>query len=337
MKISFLQPPAAQSAGGITAALGPLEAALRELGHTISPDLAADTDVAHFHGLWQFPHHALARHCRQRGIPYLVSPHGMLEPWAFRSKRWKKLPFFHVLEKPYLRSAAALLTTSRIESDNLSKRVAHQRIVALPLGLTGPARPDYESSRRALGWDPREKVLLYLSRIDRKKGLDILLEALVDAAVSGVRLVIVGGGASDYVRNCQRIARERADRLPPVDWAGEIWGEARWPYLQGADLFCLPTHSENFGLAVLEALQVGTPVLTTRLTPWPDLMNGREGAFFCQPERTSVKEALTAFGESKTWTETQRAELANWAHDEFNWCALGIRYGALYREVAVCG
>jgi glycosyltransferase involved in cell wall biosynthesis len=93
-----------------------------------------------------------------------------------------------------------------------------------------------------------------------KKGLDLLLRALAVTELPEMsRLVIVGGGDPYYVSKLRSLAASLADRLPKIDWVGEVWGAARWPYFQGANLFCLPTHSENFGLAVLEACQVGTP------------------------------------------------------------------------------
>ncbi len=334
MKIAFFQPPAAQSAGGIAAAIHPLETNLQDLGHKVVHSLEDQPDLVHFHGLWQPAHLSLARTCRARGLPYLVSPHGMLEPWAFRSKRWKKYPYFFLGERPYLKRAAALLGTSPLEADHLREMVPGVRVVSLPLGLTDSARPDYLTARSALNWKPAEKILLYLSRVDRKKGLDILLQALAETSPPSARLVIVGGGHPAYLRHCHRLATQHAPTLPPIDWMGEVWGAGRWPFLQGADLFCLPTHSENFGLAVLEALQVGTPVLTTRHTPWPGFMEHQEGGYFCDSERESVRAALRQFGESPAWPESKRAPLAAWARGAFDWSALIPKYEALYREIA---
>lgn len=334
MKIAFFQPPTAQSLGGIAAALRPLEATLQGLGHEIVRDLEGQPEVVHFHGLWQRPHLKLARTCRERGIPYLVSPHGMLEPWAFRSKRWKKHPYFYLLERPFLRKAAAVLGTSQLEVKNLRAKLSTTHLVALPLGLTDSARPAHQAARQALSFQPEEKILLYLSRIDRKKGLDILLRALAATPLTSARLVVVGGGDPTYLQECRHLAETHAHDLPPIDWMGEVWGQERWPFLQAADLFCLPTHSENFGLAVLEALQVGTPVLTTCQTPWPSLMAGVAGGYFCRPEVESVASALVEFAKAPAWADSDRSVLANWAHSQFSWDKLAQDYEALYREVA---
>ena len=97
------------------------------------------------------------------------------------------------------------------------------------------------------------------------------------AASARARLVVIGGGDAGYVAEVRALARELEARLPRIDWLGEIWGDARWPYFQGADLFCLPSHSENFGLAVLEACQVGTGARTTHATPWGEGLAGERG------------------------------------------------------------
>src|SRR4029434_11266956 len=113
---------------------------------------------------------------------------------------------------------------------------------------------------------------------------DLLLDALATTELPPeTRLVIVGGGEPAYVHSLRSAANSLATRLPRIDWIGEIWGDARWPYLQGADLFCLPSHSENFGLTLLEACQVGTPVLTTTATPWGEWLRS-DLVFIAEPK-----------------------------------------------------
>jgi glycosyltransferase involved in cell wall biosynthesis len=114
---------------------------------------------------------------------------------------------------------------------------------------------------------------------------------------------------------------------------GEVLGEARWPYLQGADLFCLPSHSENFGLAVLEACQVGTPVLTTTETPWAEPLTGRPG-FICQPTVESIRLALDRFWSTPLASPDERAALSDWAWTTFNWKTLAPRYVDFYATLA---
>ena len=335
MRVVFFTPPAEQRIGGLDAAIDGLRGALERRGIEVGGELPADGGdcVAHFHGLWQPGHPRLARECAARGIPCVVSPHGMLEPWAWRHKRWKKWPYFHLVEKRHLTRANAVLATAAQEAGRLRAMLPGQRIETLPLGLTGGAKPDYHRARGQLGWGEDERVLLFLSRIHVKKGLDLLLRALAAMEVpEGTRLVIVGEGEAGYVAELRRFAEEHARELPRLDWVGAVWGEERWQYFQGADLFCLPTHSENFGLAVLEACQVGTPALTTTETPWAEeLADGR--GFICTPHADEVRRELTRFFSAARGTPEARAALAEWAWARFHWDALAARYAEFYRSL----
>ena len=335
MKVIFFIPPADQRQGGLDAAIDGLRGALEGRGVRVGEDLPDDSSncVVHFHGLWQPRHARFARECRSRGIPYVVSPHGMLEPWAWNHKRWKKWPYFHLVERRHLALAHALLATAPQEANRLRGFISAQRVETLPLGMTSKAKPEYHRARTQLGWSDDERVLLFLSRIHAVKGLDLLLEALSSMNVpSPTRLVIVGDGETGYVWKLRQLALERLPLLPRIDWIGPVWGEERWKYFQGADLFCLPTHSENFGLAVLEACQVGTPVLTTVETPWAEALAGSRG-FICKPSVEAIRCELQRFFSLDRWSDTERAALGEWAAENFHWDVLARRYVEFYRTL----
>jgi glycosyltransferase involved in cell wall biosynthesis len=263
----------------------------------------------------------------------------MLEPWAFRQKRWKKWPWYHLFERRQLAGASALLATSDVEVRNLAKRFSSSRCRSLPLGLTSDCGPDYATARRKLGWLESEVVLLFLSRIHPKKGLDMLLRALAGlepGTLGKVRLAVVGGGEKDYVAELKAFAARESARLPRVDWVGEIWDDGKWAYFQGADLLCLPSHSENFGLAVLEALQAGTRVLTTTETPW-DIVTSLGAGMIVEPTVGAIRSALVAFLTNIEWTDAQRDRLASTIHARFSWDTVGPAYVRLYEEVAADG
>jgi glycosyltransferase involved in cell wall biosynthesis len=337
VKIAFFQPPPAQRIGGLDAAIQNLRTALTSCAIDVTDTLDADTDLAHFHGLWQPAHARLARACTARRIPYVVSPHGMLEPWAWRHKWWKKWPYFHLVEKRYLAGATAILATAEPEAQRLVRFASGRPIETIPLGLTGSARPDYKAARRELGWAPEEIVLLYLSRLHVKKGPDLLLRALAGMRWPAVtRLVVVGDGDPRYVEQLRAYATANAGTLPRIDWAGAVWGEARWKYFQGADLFCLPTHSENFGLAVLESLQVGTPALTTIHTPWATQLSPDRG-FIAEPKVPAIRTELARFFAAERQSPEARTAVSDWAWQQFAWPQLAPRYAAFYERVLETG
>jgi glycosyltransferase involved in cell wall biosynthesis len=338
MTIYFYEPPPVQRVGGLDAAIASLERYLisQEVGVVRGHDaFASKTNVVHFHGLWQPAFLGVSRRCRAAGIPYIVSPHGMLEPWAWNQKRWKKWPYFFLFERGHLRRASSLLATSELEAGNLHRFFPRVPCAAIPLGLPEERHPDYERARKRLGWRSEEKILVFLSRIHPKKGLELLLQALAGiqrGSLRAARLVIIGEGEPAYVNALRdRIAASNGV-LPRVDWLGPVWSEEKWLYLQGADLFCLPSFSENFGLAVLESLQVGTRVLTTNSGPW-EFLRGWKAGFVVEPTALAVQDGLKEFLVSPDWPEAKRARLAAQARERFGWEKLGPEYLKLYRSV----
>ena len=336
MNVHFFQPPAEQRTGGLDAAIQSLRSALVGSAVTVDEVLPSGGTghLVHFHGLWQPAHARLATECIARDLPYVVSPHGMLEPWAWRHKWWKKWPYFQLVERRHLGQASALLATGPKEALRLRRFAPRQRIESIPLGLTGDARPGYQQARRDLGWAPEEIVLLFLSRLHVKKGPDLLLQALASMKWPAVtRVVMVGDGERAYLESLKSFAAEHAESLPRIDWMGAIWGEARWKFFQGADLFCLPSHSENFGLAVLEASQVGTPTLTTVDTPWSEELAPNRG-YITTPQVSEIRISLARFFATPRQTTEQRGELATWAWNQFAWDQLIPDYLAFYESVS---
>jgi glycosyltransferase involved in cell wall biosynthesis len=285
--------------------------------------------IMHFHGLWQPSHLLTYRNARRLKIPMIISPHGMLEPWAFQYRWWKKLPYYLMFERARLQKASVILATSQMEASHLQSRFPGSLIRIIPPGLTSDNRPAYEESRKILAWKDEEFVLLFLSRIDRKKGLDLLLTAVqsITSPHKSLRLVIIGDGDPRYVNALRTAGNSSRVR---IDWLGAIWGQARWKYLQGADLFCLPSHSENFGIAVMEALQAGTPVLTTNQTPWSQY-GTVPGITIVQPSAEEISHHVQQFLNQSPWMNEDRERLAAWTFNQFGWETLASRYRALYQ------
>jgi glycosyltransferase involved in cell wall biosynthesis len=336
MRIGYYIPPAPLRVGGLDLAISSLAKELTSAGLEIitEPDTLDSLDAVHLHGLWQPRFFRLAMECRERGLPYITSPHGMLEPWAWRHRWWKKWPYFFLRERLMLNRAAAILATSEIEARHLQRFRLRPSIAILPLGLSSSFSEGYLEARDALKWTRDEFVLLYLSRIHPKKGLHLLLAALADLRLESRvhRLVVVGDGPAGYLEKLKAFGHAKQAQLPRIDWVPAIWDDRKWTFLQGADLFCLPTHSENFGLAILEACQAGTPVLTTRETPWGEFL-GRHGFGVVTPEVSSIRECLARMLCAGKIRADQRTRLALAAQREFGWDRLRAAYRALYETL----
>ncbi len=224
-------------------------------------------DLVHIHALFSFSSTQAARAARRRRVPYIVRPLGVLNRWGLENRRsLAKRVSLRLIELPILRNAAALHFTSeaeRLEANAISRFIIEQRSVVIP--------PPIEDLRGApddfLKHYPQiagRRIVLFLSRIDRKKGLELLLAAFSDVQrmVRDVVLVIAGGGDSNYVSALRR----RADQLGIADsvvWAGHITGACKSGAFGAADVFVLPSSSENFGVAAAEALSAGVPTIVS--------------------------------------------------------------------------
>lgn len=322
MKVEYFIPPPAHSRGGIDLALEGMIGALEprnqiQLKLEGKPDKS--TQLVHFHGLWNPSHLPAYAACRASKTPYIVSPHGMLEPWAYGSKSWKKWPWMQLFGRRQLGGAAATLATSQMEADNLARVTRNVRTA--PLGLDVEVPLSRSDARRLLGIADGEKIVLYLSRIDRKKGLDLLVRAMRDHP--DWALWIIGDGDEAFARELRMLSDDR------VRWFAPAWKDDRWPYLLAADLFCLPSHSENFGFAILEALWCGTPTLTTTKTPWV-AHRDIDGLTVCEDTLDSLRAALM-----QLLPDLRRPQsLAPWARRHFHWNQLTDRYQEIYEEAA---
>lgn len=237
---------------------------------------AADYDAVFVHGLWQYHGRAVRTALRGGPTPYFVFTHGMLDPWfrrAYPMKHLKKWAYWQLCERHVLRDAAAVLFTCeqerRLARDSFRPYACRERVVAY-----GTAAPEAAEERQLHAWREAQPELagrafwLFLGRVHPKKGVDLLLQAYAQLAHrSAVPLpaLVIAGPSADARYRAQLAALERT--LPSnarVVWPGMLEGDRKWGALRAAEAFVLPSHQENFGLAVAEALAVGTPVLISR-------------------------------------------------------------------------
>lgn len=245
--------------------------------------LSRNPCILHGHSLWRLANNLypllLNRHAPARVV---CSPRGTLSAWSMRYKALVKKPFWHLLQKPALHRCHCFHATSLEEYECIREVGLRGPVAVIPNGIDVP-----DSCNDRL----RRKRIVFLSRIDPVKGIDMLLHAWasIQAEFTDWELVIAGPLKGAYPDSMQALAGELgAER---VTFTGEVLGEAKRSLLQTASLFVLPSHSENFGIAVAEALAHGLPVITTTGTPWSGVST-HDCGWYVAPELNALRDAL---------------------------------------------
>jgi glycosyltransferase involved in cell wall biosynthesis len=247
---------------------------------------AAKFDCVIVHGIWQHHSFAVWRSFHKSARPYFVFPHGMLDPWfkrTFPLKHLKKWLYWPWAEYRVLRHAAGVIFTS--EEERLLARQsfwlyrAKEKIS--PLGIQEPRRSGPEGRHLFLAKFPEienTRMLLFLGRVHPKNGCDLAIDALPRRA-SGDQVTLVLAGP-DQIGWTQQL-RERVARMdiaPRVTFAGMLEGPLKRGAFENADAFILPSHHENFGMSVIEALSFGVPVLISdRVNVWREILADHAG------------------------------------------------------------
>ncbi|MBV8905933.1 MAG: glycosyltransferase [Acidobacteriia bacterium] len=228
---------------------------------------ARNYDVIHTHLVFSYCPNAAACIAYRRRVPYIVRPAGVLNRWGFENRRplVKRLSFAAIEKRLLSRAAAVQYTTEQEREEAARLGFAHQPVVIPnPVKLAEPgsvARGEFRAEYPALAHRP---IILFLSRIDQKKGVDLLLPAFRDVLREhpSAALVIAGEGEAEFVDPLGRLASELGI-ADSVFWPGFLSGSKKAAAFADADLFVLPSYSENFGVALVEAMGFGVPVVLT--------------------------------------------------------------------------
>lgn len=281
-------------------------------------------DVIHDHGIWKPCHRRVARFCKQSKIVRVVSPRGMLEPWALNHKRLKKQIAMSLYQMKDLLSADGFHATAESEANHIRSLGVTKAILAVPNGVSLPMIAHKKSGVE------HERSVLFLSRIHPKKGLPLLVDAWKIVQPAGWSMKVVGPPEDGYDRFLKRQVKQAA--LEGV-WSFEppVEGPAKWAAMSKADLFVLPSYSENFGNVVAESLACGTPVITTTGTPWEGLPEHQCG-WWVEPEVDELAAALT---EAVALSDEERQEMGargrEWMAQDFTWPAVGHKTIQFYQ------
>ncbi|HEY0947731.1 MAG TPA: glycosyltransferase [Opitutaceae bacterium] len=300
------------------------------------PDLAAHLrharyDVVHHHGLWLRPlHHARANARRER-VPLVISPRGMMTDWAWRHRRMRKALAAAMVHPGALAGAAGWHATSEAEAGDIRARGFRQPVCVAPNGVDLPSPEQLAAARahwhQACPEAAGRRVALFYSRFHEKKRIRELIEQWVALAPRDWLLVLAGIPEQYGVEELRVYARSQGG----TDGVRVFNGIGQPPPFGFASLFLLPSHSENFGLAVAEALAAGVPALVTDTMPWSGLHAHQAG--WCVPWERHAAALRTALAETPEQLRARGAAGRAWMAAEFSWEQAARKLEAFYAEL----
>jgi glycosyltransferase involved in cell wall biosynthesis len=311
-----------------TTPLLPANDAVRRLGGAARAALAdVSPDVLHDNGLWLAHNHEVAVAARARALPRLLSPRGMLEPWAMRHKQWKKRLAWLAYQHRDVDRASALHVTATSEAENIRRLALRPPTRMIPNGMDLP--PPRPGGRTDAG---RVRTALFLGRLYPVKGLPMLVEAWARVRPANWRLVLAGPDEAGHRARLEK-AVAAAGLSDVVTFPGPLLEQAKLEAFHEADLFVLPSHSESFGMAVAEALAHELPVLTTTATPWPWLEE-RGCGWRVAPNTDAITEGLRVAIAASGQVRRQMGEAGRALIDErFGWPGVAEQFIALYGDL----
>jgi len=226
-------------------------------------------DLVYLSAIWNYPTAVAAHYCRKYKKPYIIAPRGIFYPYTFNKKVWKKWPYYKLISKRDMEKASAIHYTTRdeLERGHPFLGLRNNKTFIAPNGVDLSEfnnLPPRENLRNKYPILKDKKVILFLSRLDWKKGLDILAKAygIIAKQRNDVHLLIVGDGQKSFREIVKKWFRDEGV-LDRVVFAGMLTGREKLESFSGSDVFVLPSHSENFGMAIVEAMACGLPVVIT--------------------------------------------------------------------------
>ncbi|HKB14043.1 MAG TPA: glycosyltransferase [Vicinamibacterales bacterium] len=289
-------------------------------------------DVCHIHGIWNVPEWWASHLARARNVPYVVSPRGMLQPAAVRRGEWRKAVAYRLIEERNLRGASLLHATSEQEADAIRDLHLDVPVAIVPNGVDLPSADATAGACRArLGIPGDAFVVLFLGRMHRIKRLDLLADAftLARATHPSLHLVVAGPDEHDLLPALNtRLASHAANVHTP----GAVSGGEKWALLKDADVMVQCSDSESFGLAVVESLAAGVPVIATRTCPWSEI-EARGCGKWVDQNAAAIADAIRALAADAPLRRDMGARAAAFAREHYSWDRIAKTMTGIYSGV----
>lgn len=313
--------------------------AIREFGFAAGLTLwlwkhLRDYDIVHIHAIFSYPSTIAMAIARFQNVPYITRPLGQLCEWSLQQSKQKKEIYLKIIEKANLKGAKALHLTSEQEQRELKLLTWDLPNFILPHGLVlpDPIANAREKLHQMLNIPLEVPIILFLSRLHPKKGLDYLIPALSKLHNQNFAFVLAGGGDPEYEVELDHLVQENnlSDRTYKLGFVG---GEKKDICLQGADLYALTSYSENFGIAVLEALASGTPALVTTGVALSDLVKEQNLGWVVDLTIEAIVSSIQEFLDNPDIAKQKGDRAAEYVAKHYAWEKIALNLKAIYAKI----
>lgn len=292
-------------------------------------------DIVHAHLAFAHANRVVAAWCKETGVPFVYQQHGVFDPVRMRHRALKKRLAFALWERRVCQAAAVLVALTEYEAKTYRALGLTGRVEVIPNGVHVPdSAPRTDCLREHIPDLRDEDVLtLFLGRLHPTKGVEVAVEAFLQLDDPRAVLVVAGPDEFGLRAGLERLARQGGAR---VRFLGSVSGDAKSALLHRADLFILPTVSEGFSIAVLEALAHGCPVLTTAGAHFPEIE--REGAgVILSRDAHAFATAIQSLGRDAEWRRVMGDSARRLVAERYTWARIVDRFEDLYKELAEGG
>ncbi len=292
-------------------------------------------DLVHTHYLFSYLPSWTARAARQQKIPYLMRPLGQLTPWALSQSVQKKKLYAALLERRNLQRAAAIHCTSQEETVDVLQFGIQTPAISVPLGVTAPKKIKNAKERLHQAYDIPEDVpvVLFLSRLHPKKQPEVLIGAISHLFKrQPCHAIFAGTGQPQYLEKLKMLVKTFSLENQ-VTFTGFVAGNDKQLLLQGADVFALPSHSENFGIAIAEALIAELPVIITPGIQISAEIAAAEAGIVVEADEIAFSEALYQVISQPELHRKLRQNGLNLANTRYSWRAIAQDISLIYQTI----
>jgi len=291
-------------------------------------------DLIHVHAIFSFCSTYAMYQARKQGVNYIVRPIGQLETWSLSQSERRKNTYLKLIEQRNLIEANTLHFTSESEKKQALNTIPKLNATVIPLGINMPKRIDNAASKMHSRWDLKENIptIIFLSRLHPKKGLELLISSLGKLNEVEFQLIIAGEGEQQYTDQLnETVAQNGLSKICQL--IGFVEGHEKNLLLQGADLFVLTSHSENFGIAVLEAMASNTAVLVSNEVALSKQIEQHQLGYTTSLDESNITNTLRKALTQLQATKTMGNDAYRFAQEHYQWSVINQEIMRMYQSV----